>query len=157
MSERSTWDEYFLSIAKTVATRSTCRRVPDGIGAVIVKDKHILSTGYAGSIAGLPHCTDAEGCLIDEKTGGCVRTVHAEINAILQAAQHGVNISGATMYTTMSPCWDCFKAIANGRISRNLYTVEYRTVERQKQFAELCGVEFIHIGTEKYTGQPKAA
>lgn len=156
MSTRGTWDEYFLSIAKTVASRSTCRRIPDGIGAVLVKDKQILSTGYAGSIVGLSHCTDeGVGCLIDEKTGGCVRTVHAEVNAILQAAQHGVSIAGATMYTTMSPCWDCFKAIANGKIARILYTVEYRTVDRQREFAKQIGVDFVHCGTERYTGQPK--
>jgi dCMP deaminase len=148
---RKDWNEYFLDIAKTVATRSTCLRIPAGVGAVLVKDKQILSTGYAGSIRGLVHCSDADvGCLIDAKTGGCVRTVHAEVNAILQAAQHGVSIKGAVLYTTMSPCWDCFKASVNGGVSAIFYAVEYRTVERQKEFAANLGLPFQHIGDEKY-------
>jgi dCMP deaminase len=160
---RPSWQDYFLSIAKVVATRSTCLRIPDGVGAVIVRDKQILSTGYAGSIRGLEHCTGLKpgeppggaqiGCLIDEKTGGCVRTVHAEINAILQAAQHGVAIEGATIYTTMSPCWPCFTALANGGVKEIFYSVEYRTVDRQKEFAALLNLPFVHVGTEKYTGE----
>lgn len=154
MTGRVEWDDYFLDIARAVAKRSTCLRVPDGIGAVIVRDKRILSTGYAGSIKGCPHCTD-DGCLIDEKTGGCVRTVHAEINAVLQAAQHGVSIASSTIYTTMSPCWDCFKAVANGGLSRVVYSVEYRTVARQREFAARCGILWEHRGTEIYTGGSK--
>jgi dCMP deaminase len=148
---RLSWTDYFLSIAKQVATRSTCLRIPAGVGALLVKDKQILSTGYAGSIRGTSHCSDdGVGCLIDEKTGGCVRTVHAEINAILQAAQHGVSIKDATLYATMSPCWDCFKAAINGGITKIVYTVEYRTVERQKHFSALLGIPFLHVGEEKY-------
>ena len=153
---RTEWTDYFLAIAKVVATRSTCRRIPAGVGAVLVKDRQILSTGYAGSIRSLAHCTDdGVGCLIDEKTGGCVRTVHAEINAILQAAQHGVSIQGATIYTTLSPCWDCFKAIVNGGITKILYSVEYRTVDRQKKFAVDLGLPFLHVGDEKYVPAAK--
>jgi dCMP deaminase len=151
---RRDWDAYFLAIAKEVATRSTCLRIPAGVGALLVEDRKILSTGYAGSIRGLAHCTDeGVGCLIDEKTGGCVRTVHAEQNAILQAAQHGVRIKGATLYSTLSPCWDCFKAAANGGIAKIIYSVEYRTVDRQREFADAIGIPFVHIGTEKYTGK----
>lgn len=149
--ERVDYDTYFLDIAKVVAKRSTCLRVPDGVGAVIVKDKQILTTGYAGSIRGASHCIDA-GCLIDEKTGGCIRTVHAEVNAILQAAQHGVSIKGATVYTTMSPCWDCFKALANGGIERIVYSVEYRIVERQRGFAANLGIKWKHLGKDFYIG-----
>lgn len=146
---RPPWDDYFLKIAEDVASRSTCLRIPDGVGALLVKGKQILSTGYAGSIIGQPHCVDV-GCLIDEKTSGCIRTVHAEINAILQAASHGVNIRDSTCYTTMSPCWDCFKALMNGGIKRVVYSVEYRTVQRQKEIAEALGVEFVHLGSKKY-------
>lgn len=147
---RKTWDDYFIDIAKTVASRSTCARVPQGVGCVLVNERHILSTGYAGSIQGAPHCTDI-GCLIDEKTGGCVRTVHAEINAILQAARHGVNIKGATAYTTMSPCWDCFKALVNGGVRNIIYFTEYRIVDRQKEFAKELGIHFFHLpGGDKY-------
>lgn len=148
---RKLWDEYFLDIAKTVATRSTCLRVPDGVGAVLARDHQILATGYAGSIRGADHCTDV-GCLMDPKTGGCVRTVHAEVNAILQAAQHGVNIKRATLYTTMSPCWNCFKAAVNGGISGIIYAVEYRDVAMQRAFADDARLPFFQIGTEKYTG-----
>lgn len=147
--QRPSWDDYFLKIAETAAERGTCPRRK--VGAVIVRDKQILSTGYNGSVRGLPHCTDV-GCLIIEEGGGCQRVVHAEINSILQAANHGVCISGATIYTTMSPCWDCFKAIVNGGINRIVYLVEYRTVDLQKKFAASCGVSFEHLGTEKYHG-----
>ncbi len=149
--KRTDWTEYFLSIARTVASRSTCLRIPAGVGAILVRDNRILSTGYAGSIRGLAHCTDEGiGCLIDEKTGGCVRTVHAEVNAMLQAALHGVSIKDAILYSTMSPCWDCFKAAVNGGISKILYLVEYRTVDRQKEFAAQLQIPFLHIGDEKY-------
>lgn len=150
MSTRMDWDPYFLDITAAVAARSTCRRIPDGVGAILVRNNQILATGYAGSIAGTDHCTDAVGCLIDEKTGGCIRTVHAEMNSILQAARHGVSTEGATLYATMSPCWDCFKAAANGGIKRIVYSVEYRLVERQAAFAKKCGIGWEHAGTERY-------
>jgi dCMP deaminase len=151
---RPSWDEYFLSFAITAAARSNCLRVPAGVGAVLVKDHQILSTGYAGSLRGQPHCTDV-GCLIDSKTGGCVRTVHAEMNSILQAATHGVCIEGATCYCTLSPCWDCFKALVNGGIDRIVYSTEYRVIERQREFSQACGVLFEHHGIGKYTGETK--
>ncbi len=141
---RKSWDEYFIDVAKTVAARSTCVRVPQGIGCVLVYDRQILSTGYVGSIRGADHCTEV-GCLLDEKTGGCVRTVHAETNAILQAARHGVSIEQATAYTTMSPCWDCFKAFANGGIKRIVYFTQYRTVDRQLEYSKKLGIEFTHL------------
>ncbi len=97
---RASWDEYFMNIASEVSTRSTCDR--KFVGAVIVRDKSILATGYNGSIRGLPHC-DEEGHLMED--GHCVRTVHAEANAIVQAARNGVRIEGATIYVTASPCW----------------------------------------------------
>lgn len=142
---RPAWDDYFLNIAEVVSSRGTCPRRQ--VGAVLVKDKRILATGYNGAIAGQPHCSEI-GCLIEN--GGCQRIIHAEMNAILQAAQHGVRISGATIYTTMSPCWDCFRAIANGGIVSIVYAVEYRVVERQREFAKKCGIEWTHRGDEKY-------
>lgn len=151
---RPSWETYFLQIAKAVATRSTCLRIPAGVGALLVRDNRILTTGYAGAVRGQPHCTDI-GCLIDEKTGGCVRTVHAEMNAVFQAAHHGVRIDGATLYTTMSPCWDCFKAVVNAGIKGIIYSVEYRTVERQRTFALAMKVPFVHVGDEKYVPAPQ--
>ncbi|MBP1621531.1 MAG: dCMP deaminase, partial [Acidobacteria bacterium] len=92
---RVSWDRYFMNLAVQAATRSTCPRKE--VGAVIVRDKGILATGYNGSLRGLPHCTEV-GCLIEN--GHCVRTVHAEANAILQAAKHGVRIEDADIYVT---------------------------------------------------------
>ncbi|MGZ3480084.1 MAG: deoxycytidylate deaminase, partial [Myxococcaceae bacterium] len=113
---RSSWDQYFMDIARQVATRATCDR--KHVGAVLVRDRTILSTGYNGSIRGMPHC-DEVGHLMEN--GHCVATVHAEANAILQAAKNGVRIDGATLYTTASPCWPCFKLVANSGCVRIVY------------------------------------
>jgi dCMP deaminase len=118
---RTPWDEYFMMIAVQAATRSTCDR--KHVGAVIVRDKTILSTGYNGSIRGLPHCDDI-GHLMEN--GHCIATVHAEANAIIQAAKNGVAIDGADIYVTASPCWNCFKLIANSGIKRIFYGEFYR-------------------------------
>jgi len=118
---RSSWDQYFMDIAKQVATRATCDR--KHVGAVVVRDRTILSTGYNGSIRGMPHC-DEVGHMMEN--GHCVATVHAEANAILQAAKNGVRIEGATLYTTASPCWPCFKLIANSGCVRIVYGEFYR-------------------------------
>jgi dCMP deaminase len=118
---RKDWDSYFMEIAKVVATRATCNR--KHVGAVIVRDRMILSTGYNGSIRGLPHCDDV-GHLMED--GHCVRTVHAESNAIAQAARNGVNLDGAELYVTASPCWPCFKLVANAGIIRIVYEEFYR-------------------------------
>ncbi len=118
---RPSWDEYFMNLARSVATRATCDR--KHIGAVIVKEKRILATGYNGSIAGLPHC-DSVGHMMED--GHCVRTVHAELNAITQAARHGIAINEGTVYTTASPCWNCFKSLANAGIKEIVYGEFYR-------------------------------
>ena len=110
-----------MDIATQVATRATCDR--KHVGAVIVRDRTILSTGYNGSIRGMPHC-DEVGHMMEN--GHCVATVHAEANAILQAAKNGVRIDGATLYTTASPCWPCFKLIANSGCVRIVYGEFYR-------------------------------
>ena len=110
-----------MDIATQVATRATCDR--KHVGAVIVRDRTILSTGYNGSIRGMPHC-DEVGHMMEN--GHCVATVHAEANAILQAAKNGVAIDGATLYTTASPCWPCFKLIANSGCVRIVYGEFYR-------------------------------
>jgi len=118
---RSSWDQYFMDIAHQVATRATCDR--KHVGAVLVRDRTILSTGYNGSIRGMPHC-DEVGHMMEN--GHCVATVHAEANAILQAAKNGVRIDGATLYTTASPCWPCFKLVANSGCVRIVYGEFYR-------------------------------
>src|SRR5215831_4523884 len=113
MDQRVPWDQYFMNIAQVVASRSTCPR--KFVGSVIVREKTILSTGYNGSIRGMPHCTDAGHMMENDH---CVATIHAESNAILQAAKNGVMIDGATIYITASPCWSCFKQIANAGLWR---------------------------------------
>jgi dCMP deaminase len=110
-----------MDIARQVATRATCDR--KHVGAVLVRDRTILSTGYNGSIRGMPHC-DEVGHMMEN--GHCVATVHAEANAILQAAKNGVRIDGATLYTTASPCWPCFKLVANSGCVRIVYGEFYR-------------------------------
>ena len=129
--QRISWKNYFMNIAHEVATRSTCDR--KHVGAVIVRDKTILSTGYNGSIKGLPHCEDA-GCeMVDSH---CVRTSHAEANAIVQAAKNGVSIDKSEIYVTASPCYDCFKLIANAGIIKIYYEEFYRDqriIDRSKE------------------------
>ena len=134
MTARATWDEYFMRIGKEVATRSTCDR--KHVGAVLVRDKSILATGYNGSIRGLPHC-DEEGHMMQD--GHCVRTIHAEANAIVQAARNGVRIDEATIYVTASPCWNCFKMIANAGIKKIVYGEFYRD-ERVFSISDRLGI-----------------
>lgn len=121
---RVDWHQYFMNIASEVATRSTCDR--KHVGAVIVRDKTILSTGYNGSVRGLPHCDDAGHMMED---GHCVATIHAESNAVIQAAKNGVRLDGADIYVTASPCWSCFKMVANAGI-RNIYYGEFYRDDR---------------------------
>ena len=140
---RATWEEYFMNIAKQVATRSTCSR--KHVGAVIVRDKTILSTGYNGSIRGMPHC-DEVGHMMENDH--CVATIHAESNAVLQAAKNGVMIDKAEVYITASPCWPCFKMLANAGIKKIYYGEFYRD-ERIFDVAKKIGIELVHIKVDQ--------
>jgi dCMP deaminase len=140
--KRVGWDHYFMNIARQAASRSTCDR--KFVGAVIVRDRTILSTGYNGSIRGMPHCDEVGH---DLENSHCVATIHAEANAILQAAKNGVNISGSEIYTTASPCWNCFKLIANSGIRRIYYGEFYRD-EKSIRIAAQIGIELIHLPPE---------
>ena len=122
---RPSWDEYFVNIAKEVAKRGTCDRAQ--VGAVITKNNRILATGYNGALAGLPHC-DSEGH--DMEAGHCIRVVHAEINAVAQAARMGHSTDGATLFCTHYPCWNCYKVIASAGIRAVIYDIIYRPDER---------------------------
>jgi dCMP deaminase len=139
MDTRASWDRYFMNIARVVATRATCDR--KHVGAVLVKDKTILSTGYNGSIRGLAHCSEVGHMMEDNH---CVRTVHAEANAIIQAAKNGVAIDGATIYTTASPCWPCFKLIANAGCRRIVFGEFYRD-ERIFEHAQALSIELVEL------------
>lgn len=124
---RPSWDTYFMEIAKLVATRATCPR--RSVGAVIVRDRRILATGYNGAPRGLAHCPEGgpghdwpAGCM---RAGHCIRSLHAEQNALLQAAQIGVPCEGATIYVTCQPCNMCAKMIINAGIHRVIYEGDY--------------------------------
>ena len=147
-TRRPSWDEYFLTITRQVAERSTCLRAK--VGAVIVRDRNILATGYNGSPAGLPHCTDV-GCLIyrsqtpsGETEENCFRTIHAEINAIAQAAKTGVSISGSDIYITHSPCYHCLKVLINTGIRRVFYGKPYK-LERVAELVQLSGIRMEQV------------
>lgn len=138
-NKRASWDEYFMRIAVQAATRATCDR--KHVGAVIVRDKTILSTGYNGSIRGMPHCDDIGHMMENDH---CIATVHAEANAILQAAKNGTSIDGADIYITASPCWNCFKLIANSGIRRVFYYEFYRD-DRILTVAKQAGIELKQV------------
>ena len=137
--KRVSWETYFMNIAKEVATRSTCDR--KHVGAVIVRNKNILSTGYNGSIKGLPHCDEAGHEMVE---GHCVRTTHAEANAIVQAAKNGVEIDGAEIFVTASPCYNCFKLIANSGIRVIFYHELYRD-KRITERAKEIGIKLVSL------------
>lgn len=126
--ERPSWEEYFMDIALLVARRSTCLRRQ--VGAVMVKEKNILATGYNGTPSGIAHCAET-GCLREQlkvpsgERHELCRGLHAEQNAIIQAARHGINISGATLYCTNSPCIICTKMLINAGIRRVVYQEGY--------------------------------
>jgi dCMP deaminase len=143
MSERPTWHQYFMTITRQVAERSTCLRAK--VGAVIVRDKNILATGYNGAPAGLPHCTEL-GCLVyqsrtpsGEIEENCFRTIHAEMNAIAQAAKNGASIRDADIYVTHTPCIHCMKVLINTGIKRIYYEREYKrhTLEELLGFTDV--------------------
>ena len=135
-----------MNIARQVATRSTCDR--KHVGAVIVRARTILSTGYNGSIRGMPHCDDVGH---DMEGGHCVATIHAEANAILQAAKNGAMIDGAEIYTTASPCWNCFKLIANAGI-RTIYYGEFYRDPRSLAVAKELGIVLVDLSDAGSTG-----
>ncbi|SMC22830.1 dCMP deaminase [Desulfacinum hydrothermale DSM 13146] len=146
--KRPSWHEYFMLVAKIVSTRSTCNSRPTG--AVIVKDNHILATGYNGAMPGAPHCIDMPdvngtpfcyrrslGVPDIDKYNFC-KASHAEANAIAQAARYGISIAGATLYTTLAPCYVCLKLIATARIRAIYYEHQYEsaTPERDRFWKE---------------------
>jgi dCMP deaminase len=132
-----------MTITRQVAERSTCLRAK--VGAVIVRDKNILATGYNGAPAGLPHCTDV-GCLIYRSTTpsgdveeNCFRCIHAEMNAIAQAAKNGASIRDAAVYVTHTPCIQCFKVLINTGIKRIVYDKPYKlhTLDELLRFSDV--------------------
>jgi dCMP deaminase len=146
--KRPSWETYFMDIAHLVAKRSTCRR--RAVGALLVKDKRILSTGYNGAPSGLKHCLDI-GCLREElgiasgERHELCRGIHAEQNTIIQAALHGVSIKGATLFCTNQPCSICAKMIINAGINKVYYHSGYADAMSIEMFKE-ANVELIKYG-----------
>ncbi|MFZ0453609.1 MAG: cytidine/deoxycytidylate deaminase family protein [Ignavibacteriaceae bacterium] len=157
-NKRPSWDEYFLKLAMLASERATCPRMH--CGCVLVKDKFVLATGYNGSLPGQPHCEDV-GCLVVENH--CVRTNHAEMNALTQAAIHGVNIKGSTAYITNMSCTTCAKALIAAGIKRVVVFSDFHDT-LATQFYTDSGVEIaklpmpgrmINYDIEKYTSARK--
>jgi dCMP deaminase len=144
---RKSWDDYFMSIADLVAERSTCMR--RHVGAVIVKDKRIVATGYNGAPSGISHCIDA-GCLREQlkipagERHEICRGTHAEQNAIIQAATFGANISGSTIYSTHQPCFICTKMLINAHLTRIIYRQEYPDDLAIRMLKE-AGIPFVKL------------
>jgi dCMP deaminase len=149
---RPSWDEYFLKIMELVGTRGTCDRGRSG--CVITKDKRILATGYVGSPIGIDHCDDIGhemNTVIHEdghKTQHCIRTSHAELNAIANAARFGVSLEGATLYCHMTSCYTCAKMIINAGIKRVVCNMDYHVSERSKEIFKEAGVEYKLVNSE---------
>ncbi|TFB24866.1 ComE operon protein 2 [Filobacillus milosensis] len=147
--ERISWDQYFMSQSHLLALRSTCERL--AVGATIVRDKRVIAGGYNGSVSGSVHCID-EGCKVID--GHCVRTIHAEINAILQCAKFGVPTEGAEIYVTHFPCLNCTKTIIQSGIRKVYYAQDYKNHPYAIQLLDESGVDYeqveldaVHIDT----------
>ncbi|MEA3504231.1 MAG: cytidine/deoxycytidylate deaminase family protein [Bacteroidota bacterium] len=150
--KRPSWDEYFMDISETVATRATCDR--GRAGCVVVRDRQILVTGYVGSPRGLPHCDDVghlfKKVLHEDGTisNHCVRTVHAEQNAITQAARLGIALENSTMYVKMTPCRVCAMLIINCGIKRVVCKQKYHAGSESEEMFKQAGVEMRFFSDE---------
>lgn len=136
MSERADWDRYFMTIAHAVSTRATCDR--KHVGCVVVLERRIVATGYNGSVPGAAHCDDVGHDMVD---GHCARTVHAEANAVAQAARHGIKLAGAGVYVNTYPCWPCFKLLALAGVREVTYDDAYRNDPRVAEAAAQAGIK----------------
>lgn len=149
---RPSWDEYFIELTRTVASRSTCDRGRSG--CVIVKEKRILTTGYVGSPPGMPHCDEAGHLLrkvIDEDgqvRQHCMRTIHAEQNAIIQAAKFGTSLQGSTLYCKMEPCRTCAMSVVAAGIKKVVCEKRYHAAEDSREIFSRCGVDLVVLNNE---------
>nr|WP_170007735.1 ComE operon protein 2 [Bacillus fonticola] len=143
MNERISWDQFFMAQCHLVKERSTCTRL--AVGATIVRDHRVIANGYNGSVAGSTHCIDV-GCYVVE--GHCVRTVHAEMNALLQCAKLGVGTNSASIYVTHFPCPNCAKAIIQAGISHVYYANVYHNHPYAVELLAEAGITVMHIPFE---------
>ncbi|MGQ9732217.1 MAG: deoxycytidylate deaminase [Candidatus Zipacnadales bacterium] len=154
---RPSWDEYFQEIAQVVAKRSTCLRRQ--VGAILVRDRRILTTGYNGAPQGLPHCAELGGCYREQigvpsgQRHELCRGLHAEQNAIIQAAVHGIQVTGSMLYVTISPCALCAKMLINAGVIRVVYRGDYPDELAMQLFNE-AGMEVVRwYGPREADGQ----
>lgn len=138
--ERITWDQFFMAQSHLLAIRSTCTRL--SVGSVLVRDQRIIAGGYNGSISGGDHCIE-HGCYVVDNH--CVRTIHSEMNALLQCAKYGIPVAGAEIYVTHFPCLQCSKALIQAGISRVNYASDYRNSEYAVELFQQAGVELAHV------------
>ena len=149
---RPSWDEYFMKIADLVGTRGTCDRGRSG--CVITRYRRIIATGYVGSPVGLPHCDEVghEMHTVTHEDGTisrhCIRTAHAEQNAICEAARMGIPLEGGTMYCKMTPCYTCAKMIINSGLKRVVCASDYHAGNRSKEIFKEAGVEYVLLKDE---------
>jgi dCMP deaminase len=156
---RPSWDDYFIGITRAVAERATCDRGRSG--CVIVRDKHILVTGYVGSPKGMPHCDEVGHQMKTMRhedgteTKHCVRTTHAEQNAIVQAAKRGVSIDGSTVYCKMTPCTTCAKMIINAGVVRIVCEKRYHAGSESEEMFKQVGIklDYVDESVETYENQ----
>lgn len=158
---RPSWDAYFMALAKLAASRSTCLSRPTG--CVIVKDKQVISTGYNGSMPGVPHCSDEGQCYrrsidaSDEGKYDFCRSIHAEANAVALAARKGLNIDGATVYMTLFPCYVCTKLLVRAGIKEIIYEIGYnsKNTERDRHWQEVFEGVKVKIKQVQLTDEEK--
>ncbi|MDH4178928.1 MAG: cytidine/deoxycytidylate deaminase family protein [Armatimonadota bacterium] len=150
MKARPTWDEYFLEMARVIASRATCLR--RSVGALLVRDKRILATGYNGAPAGLPHCQEV-GCRRQElgvasgERQELCRGLHAEQNAIIQGALHGVSVRGSVLYCTTQPCVICAKMLINAGVQRVVYEGDYAD-QLSLEMLQQAGVDLVRFSRQ---------
>ncbi|MFB1080604.1 ComE operon protein 2 [Jeotgalibacillus sp. JSM ZJ347] len=147
--KRISWNQYFMAQSHLLALRSTCTRLT--VGATIVREQRIIAGGYNGSIKGGTHCID-EGCYVIDNH--CVRTIHAEMNALLQCAKFGAATEGASMYVTHFPCLQCTKAIIQAGIEKIYYASDYKNHPYAIELLEQSGVETEHVSFDPSTIEP---
>jgi dCMP deaminase len=152
---RPSWDEYFMEVAHTIARRATCDRGRSG--CVIARDRQLLVTGYVGSPVGLPHCDDVGHLMkkVIHEDGTisqhCMRTVHAEQNAICQAARLGISLQGSTLYCLMTPCRTCAMLIINCGIVRVVSEYRYHQAQESEEMFVQAGIELVYVNNEQLT------
>jgi len=158
--ERITREEYYFRVVEAVASRATCDRGRSG--AILVKDQRIIAAGYVGSPSGTLHCDEADHELVkrwDQEstlfTNHCERTIHAEMNALIQCARYGPPCDGAAMYSTMFPCYTCAKSLVNAGIREVYALFDYQKSERSKQLFDEVGIKWV-IKNEKVMQYPSA-